>query len=160
MVADEQAEQARGRLETLRQSIGQQVEELLAKLAAALAGHAQAEQDAETRRTALGEAEKRLAVTAAHDKRTEQTLSERSDERATAVERLRHFSASGLLAAALPDLQLPEHWSIDTTLNLARSAVRSGLRRSVSVRRSKWPRHRQCQPAPVRCGLPTTASRR
>lgn len=120
MVADEQAEQARVRFETLRQSIGQQVEELLDKLATARAGRAQAEQDAETRRTALGEAEKRLAVTAAHVERTEQTLSERSDERATAVERLRHFSASGLLAAALPDLQLPEHWSIDPALNLAR----------------------------------------
>jgi len=120
MVADEQAEQARIRFETLRQSIGQQVEELLDKLATARTGRAQAEQDAETRRTALGEAEKRLAVTAAHVERTEQTLSERSDERATAAERLRHFSASGLLAAALPDLQLPEHWSIDPALNLAR----------------------------------------
>lgn len=120
MVADEQAEQARVRLEALRQSIGQQVEELLAKLATALAGRAQAEQDAETRRTALGEAEKRLAVTAAHVERTEQTLNERSNERAMAVERLRHFSASGLLGAALPDLQLPEHWSIDRALNLAR----------------------------------------
>ncbi|HCH7770174.1 TPA: TIGR02680 family protein [Pseudomonas aeruginosa] len=120
MVADEQAEQARVRLEALRQSIGQQVEELLAKLATALAGRTQAEQEAETRRTALGEAEKRLAVIAAHVERTEQTLSERSDERATAVERLRHFSASGLLAAALPELQLPEHWSIDPALNLAR----------------------------------------
>ncbi|WP_313479973.1 TIGR02680 family protein [Stutzerimonas kunmingensis] len=120
MVADEQAEQARVRFETLRQSIGQQVDELLAKLATALAGRTQAEQEAETRRTALGEAEKRLAVTTAHVERTEQTLSERSDERATAVERLRHFSASGLLAAALPELQLPEHWSIDPALNLAR----------------------------------------
>lgn len=120
MVTDEQAEQARVRFQTLRQSVGQQVEELLAKLATARTERSQAEQNAETCRTALGEADKRLAVAEAHIERAEQTLSERSDERTTAVEHLRHFSASGLLAAALPDLQLPEHWSIDPALNLAR----------------------------------------
>lgn len=118
--ADEQAEQARVRFETLQQSIGQQVEELRARLSNALAGRDQAEQDTDTRRAALSEAEKLVAVTTALVERTEQALSERSDDRTKAVERLRQFSASGLLAAALPDLQLPEHWSIDPTLHLAR----------------------------------------
>ena len=119
-VAEEQAEQARVRFETLRESIGQQVEELLKKLAAARAERTQAEQNVETCRKALNEADKRLAVAEAHIERTEQTLRERSEDRTTAVEHLRHFSASGLLAAALPNLQLPEHWSIDPALNLAR----------------------------------------
>ncbi|WPP46913.1 TIGR02680 family protein [Pseudomonas sp. AN-1] len=120
VLAEEQAEQARVRFETLRQSVGQQVQELQGKLAAARAERRQAEQDVEMRREALGKADNRLAVAQAHAERAEQALGERSDARATSVDRLRHFSASGLLAAALPDLELPEHWSIDPALNLAR----------------------------------------
>ncbi|MFM1659742.1 TIGR02680 family protein [Pseudomonas aeruginosa] len=120
VIAEEHAEQARVRFETLRQSVGQQVEELLNKLTTARSVRTQAEQDAEACRTALGEADTRLAVAAARVGQTEQILRERSDDRAAAVERLHHFSASGLLAAALPNLELPEHWSIDPALNLAR----------------------------------------
>lgn len=120
VIAEGQAEQARVRFETLQQSVGQQVEKLLTKLSAARAIQTQAEQDTEARREVLGKTDTRLAVAATLVGQSEQTLRERSDDRAAAVERLHHFSASGLLAAALRDLELPEHWSIDPALNLAR----------------------------------------
>jgi len=115
----EQAVQARVRFETLRESIGQQVDALIHKLAVARDERNQAGQAVEQHRHTLGEAETAQAVASLHAEQTERTLIEHSDERIRAVEHLRHFSASGLLAAAL-DLTLPEHWSVDPALNLAR----------------------------------------
>lgn len=51
-----------------------------------------------------------------------QVLNERAEARRCAVERLRGFAGTGLLAQALPDLEQPEPaaWTIDPALNLAR----------------------------------------
>ncbi|MDR1934293.1 MAG: TIGR02680 family protein [Candidatus Accumulibacter sp.] len=119
-LAEDQAGQARTRFETLQQSIGQQVEELLLKLAAARNARDRAEQHAEDCRKTLNRAETTRAVADSQLREAEQTLAERGGARADAAERLRHFADSGLLVSALPDLELPEHWGIDLTLNLAR----------------------------------------
>jgi uncharacterized protein (TIGR02680 family) len=119
-LAEEQEKQARVRFETLRQSIGQQVEELRRKLAAARGERDRTEQQAEACREALSEAEKVHAVAGNEAKQKEQLLADRIAERQQAAERLRHFAGSGLLASALPELELPEHWSVDPALNLAR----------------------------------------
>ncbi|MDR2626153.1 MAG: TIGR02680 family protein [Zoogloeaceae bacterium] len=118
--AREQAEQAQARFEILRQSVGQQVEELRRKLNEVSEARDRAEQATETNRKTLGEAEKAHAVAVSHAEQAEQNLTERASERQEAVERLCHFTASGLLASALPELELPGHWSIDPALNLAR----------------------------------------
>ena len=94
----------------MQQSIGQQVDELRRKLTAALDARERAEQYAEDRRKAQGDAEKAHAVAISRAEQAGQTLAERSTARAEAAERLRHFVASGLLASALPGLELPEHW--------------------------------------------------
>jgi uncharacterized protein (TIGR02680 family) len=119
-LAQEQAGQAQARFETLRQSIGQQVDELRRRLAEARAARDRAEQETGACNNALNEAGKAHAVAASHAKQTEQNLAERIGERQTAAERLRQFAASGLLASALPELEPPGHWSIDPALNLAR----------------------------------------
>ncbi|MDR2032254.1 MAG: TIGR02680 family protein [Azoarcus sp.] len=119
-LAKEEAEQARARFETLRQSVGQQVEELRRKLAGAREVYDRAGQEGETCRKTLGEAEKAHAVAAYQAEQAEQNLARCIGERQTAVERLRQFAASGLLASALPELEPSGHWSVDPALTLAR----------------------------------------
>ncbi|MFW7267016.1 TIGR02680 family protein [Gluconacetobacter sp. Hr-1-5] len=114
------AEQARIRFEALHQSIGQQVEDLRRRLMAALAERGRAEQVVEHCRALFSEAQKAHVVAATHMEQAERTLAERGAARLEATERLRRFSLSGLLASALPGLELPEHWSVDPALNLAR----------------------------------------
>lgn len=120
IVAEELAGQARSHFETLRQSIGRKVEELLAQLAAARNESKQAEGVLEQCREAASESDKAHAKASILAEQAEQTLAERIDARADAVERLRQFTASGLLASALPEQELPAQWSVDPALNLAR----------------------------------------
>jgi uncharacterized protein (TIGR02680 family) len=120
IVAEELAGQARSHFETLRQSVGRKVEELLAQLAAARNESKRAEDLLEQCRDAASEAGRAHAIASAHAEQAEQALAERIAARADAVERLRQFAASGLLASALPEQELPTQWSVDPALNLAR----------------------------------------
>lgn len=120
LLAEEQAGQALARVETLRQSIGQKVDALMRALREARDAHARTETALEEAGEARRQAGERRAVAETEATQKEQTLSERVAERLEAVERLRRFADSGLLAAALPDLTLPENWSVDPALNLAR----------------------------------------
>ncbi|MCD9005748.1 TIGR02680 family protein [Luteimonas sp. XNQY3] len=120
VVAEELAGQARSHFETLRQSIGRKVEELLAQLAAARHESKQAEDVLEQCRDAAGKASTAHTIAGAKAEQAEKTLDERIAARADAVERLRQFTASGLLASALPEQELPAQWSVDPALNLAR----------------------------------------
>lgn len=119
-LAEERAAQAHARFETLREAVGQQVDALLQKLAQANEARRQAETALEHAAEARRRTGERRAVTESEIAQKEQILQERSEERAKAIERLRRFAASGLLASALPDLVLPDTWSIDPALNLAR----------------------------------------
>lgn len=119
-LAEERAEQAQARYETLRDAIGQQVDALMQKLALAKEAHQQAEKTLnEAMEERIRTAQQR-AVAESEATQKEQTLAERIHERLTAVEHLRRFAASGLLLSALPALALPENWSVDPALTLAR----------------------------------------
>lgn len=120
IVAEALAGQARSHFETLRQSVGQKVEALRAQLSAARDESRHADGTWDRCRDAASEAGKVHAIASAHAEQAEQTLAERIAVRMEAVERLRQFTASGLLASALPEQELPAQWSIDPALNLAR----------------------------------------
>ena len=115
-----QAGQARVRLEVLQQSVGQRVDALLQALQEAREARdrtqSAVDEAAEERRSA-GE---RRAIAETEAKQREQVFAERIGERQSAADRLQRFAASGLLASALPGLGLPDAWSIDPALQLAR----------------------------------------
>ncbi len=117
------AEQTAERLQVLLDSVGVVVEELRARLAAA--------RDAETAGGATLKrcqqtnylAGQREAVAQTESARADGTLQASIEQRATRIEQLRDFSASGLLASALPDLAHPSDasgWTIEPSLTLAR----------------------------------------
>ncbi|WP_340649644.1 TIGR02680 family protein [Pseudoxanthomonas winnipegensis] len=120
ILAEERAGQARSHFETLRRSIGQRVEVLRAQLSAARDESRRAEETLDRCRDAASEAGKAHAVASARAEQAEQALADRIAVRADAVERLRQFTASGLLVSALPEQELPAQWSVDPALNLAR----------------------------------------
>ena len=73
--------------------------------------------------TVLRQAGEARAVAETQATAAEATLAERVAARSDAVGRLQRFAATGLLSAALPDLDLPDlgvPWTIDPALNLAR----------------------------------------
>jgi uncharacterized protein (TIGR02680 family) len=117
------AEEARIRLETLRESVGAQVEELQQRLRETK----QAVTDADAAFKHLNES-LRLAGEArakaeqkAED--AEATLGERTAARQLAVSQLQGFAATGLLSTALPDAEPPAQnlpWTIEPALALAR----------------------------------------
>ena len=120
-----EAEQASARLQVLQQTVGAQVGELQRQLSqarqAVLADERRLKASGEAARAA-GEAR---AVAGADAAAAEAELQRRSQARALAVARLQQFAATGLLGAALPQLELPdanEPWTIDPALTLARRA--------------------------------------
>jgi uncharacterized protein (TIGR02680 family) len=119
------AQEASIRLETLRESVGAQVEELQQRLQSARTqvnlGDAQCKRCNEALRLA-GE-ERARAEQKAQD--AQATLEERVAARQSAVAQLQGFAATGLLACALPEAELPDPrspWTIDAALTLARRA--------------------------------------
>jgi uncharacterized protein (TIGR02680 family) len=128
-----QADEAKVRLDTLRESVGAKVEELQQRLKEAQAsvntGETLLDTEIEARRLA-GEARARDEQKAL-DANT--MLQERSVSRQHAVARLQGFAATGLFSAALPEADLPDlrtAWTIEPALNLARRAEQalSGVR--------------------------------
>jgi uncharacterized protein (TIGR02680 family) len=118
--AREEAEQASVRFATLRRSVGVKVDALLQALQEARQARDRIEialDSAEKQHRAAGE---QRAIAKTEALQNEHALSERTAERTHAAERLQRFAASGLLASALPELALPEAWSIDPALTLAR----------------------------------------
>jgi uncharacterized protein (TIGR02680 family) len=115
-----QAEQARVRFEVLTQSVGQKVDALLQSLREARDAQARAEADFEHLTEDRRNKGERRAVAETEAQQKELVLAERIAERLGAADRLQRFVASGLLTSALPGLALPEAWSIDPALNLAR----------------------------------------
>jgi uncharacterized protein (TIGR02680 family) len=119
----EALDDADARLRTLRERVGAQVSELTARLAAVR----QAVQDGDGR---LKEFRDRLGVATAARARSGQraenahaTLEEKTALRHSAVQGLEQFSGTGLLAIALPELELPPApWSIEPAIQAARRA--------------------------------------
>lgn len=124
------AEDARIRLETLRSSVGAKVEELQQRLkearTAVTTGETLLKAHEQALRTA-GEARAR-AEQKAQD--AEATLNERTEVRQHAVAQLQSFTATGLLATAMPDAEVPPWhtpWTIEPALTLARRIEQSLL---------------------------------
>ena len=118
--AREEADQATMRFTTLQRSVGARVDALRQALGEAREASQRIETALQKAEDELRSASERRAVAQTESTQKEQALSERSAERTHAAERLQRFAASGLLASALPELAMPETWSIDPALNLSR----------------------------------------
>lgn len=115
-------EAIRARLSLLRETAGAAVTELLQRLAAVKVAVEQNEAALAHEHKLLSQAHARLGGAGQRVQDAQALLDSRSAERKTAADRLQGFHATGLLALALPELELPERsvWSVDATLNLAR----------------------------------------
>jgi uncharacterized protein (TIGR02680 family) len=120
-----QADDAKVRLDTLRESVGAKVADLQQKLEAGRtsvnAGETLREVNEGVQRGA-GEARARAEQKAAD---AEEILQERAAARQQAVERLQGFAATDLLSVALPQTDIPDlrvAWTIEPALTLARRA--------------------------------------
>ncbi len=123
----QQAAAARERYETLRSTVGVAVQELqrrLDEVAASLAGRDRAEKE-----TRAIEAAARSNQGNAQGRRDtlRGTLNTIETDRQTAIESLRIFASTGLLALACPDLDLPDpaiEWAATPAVALARAIDR------------------------------------
>ena len=123
----QEAEEARARWETLRDTVGVEVDALRRQIA-------QAEQQVQAQERALREANQSRqqagearAVADTRAETTELAFVRSTQARATAVAQFQRFADTGLLAVALPELPQPESrqpWTIDPALTLARAAER------------------------------------
>lgn len=120
------ASQARTRYDTLRETVGDRVETLQAKIAAAdqaLNLHQGERED--TRKLQIA-ASGRLSKAREIDLNTRQRLEERIEERRLAIGVLQAFTVAGLMQQALPELELPlpgdAAWGVDAARSLARRA--------------------------------------
>lgn len=118
---DAARDEADARLRSLRERVGAQIDELerqLARVRAAVAAGGEAQRQAgET----LRDAGKTLARSEQRVEDADRLLAERTWARQQAVHALERFSATGLLAVALPSLDSGSTaWTIDGALNIAR----------------------------------------
>lgn len=123
--AVERAQKARARFETLSNAVGQKVEILRQQLATADKVVRDAEGSLDEQQQSLKEIGEQRAIAHARTGTAEETLTQRTETRGQAIERLQRFANSGLLSAALPQLELPDRaaaWTIDPALTLARRA--------------------------------------
>ncbi len=121
--ASERAETAHARYSVLQASVGAQVEVLRQQLGAAAQAVETADSDVQSLQTRAAQAGEARAVASTRADTAETHLAERSASRSLAVERLRRFAASSLLASALPEFAQPDSsvaWTIDPALHLAR----------------------------------------
>lgn len=119
------AQQARTRFETLREIVGDRVETLQAKIAAAGKALKQHEDEREEVRRLQIAASGRWSKAQEKDSNARQRLEERTEERRLAIGVLQAFTAAGLMQQALPELELPSTdtaWGVDAARHLARRA--------------------------------------
>lgn len=117
------ADEARVRLETLRESVGAQVEALQQRLTEVRSAVTHGELLLKQHRDALGAAGETRAKAEQKTQDAEATLNERTATRQHAVVQLQGFAATGLLAIALPAIEAPPlhtPWTIEPALVLAR----------------------------------------
>ena len=123
--ANDRAETARARYAVLHESIGAKVETLREQLAQAADAVRQADDDVNASQQALTIAVTARGIASVTANRAAEQLAERTAARTQAIERLRRFTESSLLASALPELPVPDSdmpWTIDPALQLARRA--------------------------------------
>jgi uncharacterized protein (TIGR02680 family) len=124
-VAQIEAEEAFTRFEVLREAVGALVAELQRQMAEARAAVDASDRSLGVARDILTKSSEARAV--AHEQATTANahFQRCSDARVEAISRFQSFVVTGLLAAALPELELPDMgavWTIDPALTLARRA--------------------------------------
>ena len=120
-----EAEEAAARFQVLRDSVGAKVGELQRRIADARS--AVETGDAAVRRIGEGvrKAGEARAVADQQAETADSVLRHRTEARGRAISDLQRFTATDLLSAALPHLELPDAevaWTIDPALTLARAA--------------------------------------
>jgi uncharacterized protein (TIGR02680 family) len=113
------------RFEAMRDAVGAKVDDLKRQVAAAIDAVKACEAVLTGARSALSRAGEHRAVAEEKAKSATELLQQRSEARALAVVRWQQFVAAGLLAAATPELEIPNTempWTIDPALTLARRA--------------------------------------
>ena len=126
----EELDQARARqreaeeiCHTLRETVGERVDQLQRRIEEAEGRIADLEVERKDNEDKLVDAVSCVGRLDERHKRLTTALSERDRERRTAVDTLAHFSATGLLRIAAPDVEVAERdrpWPIDPTVRLAR----------------------------------------
>ncbi|MGJ9420789.1 TIGR02680 family protein [Massilia sp. CMS3.1] len=130
---------AEARLHALRERVGAQVNELTARLAAVRQAVLDAEGALKLGRAQLGAASEARARSEQRAENAAATLEQRTALRHDAVHGLEQFNATGLLAVALPELELPgAPWSIEPALGVARRAEQ--LLQDVEAEDADWSR--------------------
>jgi uncharacterized protein (TIGR02680 family) len=108
------------RRDTLQETAGAAIEELdrqIREVSEALRANAAAQEAAETR---VGEAQRAEGAADTRQLDLRQQLTDATEERLGAVDGLRRFTETGLIAVALADAELPEEWNVTQALRLAR----------------------------------------
>ena len=103
-----QAAEADAQWEVLRESVGAKVEELQRRLAEAAQAVAKGEQDVNIAAAVLRQTGEARAVAETQAEAAEATLLQRTEMRGEIVGKFRNFVATGLLSAALPEIELPD----------------------------------------------------
>jgi len=125
VIARAESEEASARLEALRQAVGAKVEELKRQITAAQQAVTTGETTLKDAKTALSAAGEARAVAGEKASAAGEALQASGEARAEAVAKWQRFVATGLLTAAIPDVELPDTgvpWTIDPALTLARRA--------------------------------------
>lgn len=120
-----EAEESAARFAVLRESVGAKVDELRQRLSDARADFEMGEANLRRSNHALRIAGEARAVADTLVQAANVTLQERTNTRGELVARLQRFASTGLLASALPKIDLPDMsvpWTIDPALALARRA--------------------------------------
>ncbi|WP_395709663.1 TIGR02680 family protein [Reyranella sp.] len=120
-----EAEEATARFEAVREAVGAEVEALQRRLADARLEMNGCDGALRRANAALHAAGAAHAVAKEKADAAESLLQQRADQRSHAVSRWQLFVATGLFAAALPQMELPSQaapWTIDPALTLARRA--------------------------------------
>ncbi|BBF92159.1 hypothetical protein BLTE_08440 [Blastochloris tepida] len=124
-IARTESEEASARFETLRNAIGAKVDDLMRQMAKATEAAKTSESALDDARTAQNTAREARAVAGEQARSATEALQQKSEARGLAVVRWQQFAGTGLLAAAIPDLDLPDigvPWTIDPALTLSRRA--------------------------------------
>ncbi|MDX8535792.1 TIGR02680 family protein [Mesorhizobium sp. VK25A] len=128
-----EAEDAFARFDVLRDAVGAKVEELQRQLSDARIAVESGETASKLANEVLRDKGEARAVASQQVETANVNLLQRGEARAQAILKLQQFADTGLLSAALPDIDLPDMdglWTIDPALTLARRAEQglSGLK--------------------------------
>ncbi len=108
------------RRDTLQAGAGaaiEQLEQQIREVNEEVRANASAQELAEER---LGAAQRGEGVAEARERELQGQLERASEDRVTAVDGLRRFAGTGLVAVALAEIALPEEWNVTQALRLAR----------------------------------------